>query len=284
MKLSDHSRSVIINHLLERQRGRPDERLGVGFIYCNYKEQEKQTIQHLTSSILHQLAVQAPEISQTLMDSFKELHQKKIQRPTRDVLAALQIIIPTYHTVYIVIDALDECTESDGRRSELVQYLKNMPPNLKILYTSRELPDIERLFPDASKLYIHALETDIEKYLKGRIDKSPRLRKHVQGDPSLLQAIMAGIVGRVHGMSVFSSSISGRRMLIASLGFFSLNYMWKYCPRSRIEDLFGVRWKVYLLVLMQHTMKPFKGSVARTLMMWNLQNRSSIGFRLHGGH
>jgi hypothetical protein len=205
--VSNCNRSVIINHLLGLQRLRQDEELGVAFIYCNYKEQDKQTIPNLMSSILHQLAVSAPEISEDLMYRLIEYRQKQIRPSMEATLDALRTIVSTYQTVYVVIDALDECSESNGERSELVGHLREMPSNLKILCTSRELPDIEKLFSESGKVYIHAQETDVEKYLKGQIEKSMRLRNHVRADPSLLQHIVNTIVNRVDGMFVIFSLI-----------------------------------------------------------------------------
>jgi hypothetical protein len=205
MNVSNCNRSVIINHLLGLQRLRQNEELGVAFIYCNYKEQDKQTIPNLMSSILHQLAVCAPEISKDLMYRLIEYRQKQIRPSMKATLDALRIIVSTYQTVYVVIDALDECSESNGERSELVGHLREMPSNLKILCTSRELPDIEKLFSESGKVYIHAQETDVEKYLKGQIEKSMRLRNHVRADPSLLQHIVNTIVNRVDGMFVIFS-------------------------------------------------------------------------------
>jgi hypothetical protein len=86
--------------------------------------------------------------------------------------------VATYQTVHLVIDALDEYTDSDGTRSELIEYLKGMQSNLKILCTSRNT--VGKLFLDAGKVQIYAKENDVEQYLKGRIEKSVRLRSHVR--------------------------------------------------------------------------------------------------------
>ncbi|PQE29767.1 AGC PKA kinase protein [Rutstroemia sp. NJR-2017a WRK4] len=200
MNVSDRTRSVIISHLLGLQRLRQDGGLGVAFIYCNYKEQDEQTIPNLMSSILHQLTVGAPEIAKDVMRRLIENHQKQIRPSMVDALDTLRAIVSTYQTAYVVIDALDECSEGNGERSELIGYLRKMPSNLKILCTSRELPDIEKLFAESGKVYIYARETDVEKYLEGQIEKSTRLRNHVRADPTLQQHIVKTIVDRVDGM------------------------------------------------------------------------------------
>jgi hypothetical protein len=131
--------------------------------------------------------------------------------------------ICTYHTAYVVIDALDECSEGNGERSELIGYLRKMPSNLKILCTSRELPDIEKLFAESGQVYIHARETDVEKYLEGQIEKSTRLRNHVRADPTLQQHIVKTIVDRVDGMFVtFLLSHTSLTMTLHA-GFFLRN-------------------------------------------------------------
>ncbi|KAL2069357.1 hypothetical protein VTL71DRAFT_15695 [Oculimacula yallundae] len=190
--------SVVINHLLDLQKVRPDVQIGVSFIYCNYKEQINQTILELMSSLLRQLAAGASELSPTLLNGFKKKYDDKMRHSLPEVLEALEVIVATYQTVYVVIDALDECTDSDGTRSEIVELLRELPLNLKILCTSRDT--IGSLFLDAGKIQIYAKETDVEQYLKGRIEKSVRLRSHVRADPTLLQSILDSIMKRVDGM------------------------------------------------------------------------------------
>lgn len=124
----------------------------------------------------------------------------------------------------------------------MVENLKKMPLNIKILCTSRELPDINQLFSDSSKVYIHARDDDVENYLKERIEKSARLRKHVQADSTLLQTIVEKVIQRVDGMFVLPPLSLGPRLTTTlNTGFSLRNWISKSCPKNRIEGLYDER-------------------------------------------
>lgn len=144
-----------------------------------------------------------PEISRTLTDVLWEFYRKRIRPLVAWIMKATKEIISKYEKVYLMIDALDECTDTHGRRTDLTANLKKMPENLKILCTSRELSDIKQLFPHAVVIHIHTQESDAEKCLVGQIAKSVRLRKHRQSDASLMPAFVDTVVNRVDGMLVF---------------------------------------------------------------------------------
>ena len=105
-----------------------------------------------------------------------------------------------FPAVYIVIDALDECHDVDGTRSMLLKDLRQLLPGIQFLCTSRYLSDIDHQLEDYSRLELRANEADIRLYLRDRIEDGPRLRKHIQGDSTLLPILLDKIVQISDGM------------------------------------------------------------------------------------
>jgi hypothetical protein len=197
-------RSAIISRLVELQHANPDGVMAFAFLYFNYKEQSEQTTTNMISSILQQLLQKLPRIPQDLLDIYESNIRKNTRPALQEILQLLEYVISEIPRTYLVIDALDECTDINGTRSQLIRQMLKLPADLKILCTSRDLPDIEQLFGEEDELRIQAQSTDVEKFLIERIDKSSRLKKHVLADPSLLKEITTTIIARVEGMLVFS--------------------------------------------------------------------------------
>jgi hypothetical protein len=110
----------------------------------------------------------------------------------------LSSVVADYSKVYIVIDALDEY--SDTKRHTLVKHLAALKPNINLLFTSRPHITPEMFFPNTPALEIRATEKDIRRYLDAQIQNSFRLSKHVQSRPELHQEIENQIIGNVDGM------------------------------------------------------------------------------------
>jgi hypothetical protein len=72
-------------------------------------------------------------------------------------------------SVFVVIDALDEC--SPDTRQELIQTLRSVDPGIQLLITSRYLSDIKEKLGDVSKLDVFAPEEDLKSYAQGCIER-----------------------------------------------------------------------------------------------------------------
>ena len=81
-----------------------------------------------------------------------------------------------YSTVFIIIDALDECQMSDDCRdsllSEIFDFQKQAQANF--FATSRFIPEIMEKFKGTTSLEIRATKEDIQKYLGDHISQLPR--------------------------------------------------------------------------------------------------------------
>ncbi|KFY39666.1 hypothetical protein V495_05813 [Pseudogymnoascus sp. VKM F-4514 (FW-929)] len=188
--------AIAVDHIWKTFQG---DNVGVAYVFCNYKRQEKQTASDLLAAILKQLVQGHPSYGAPVT----ALHKKHADRETRplldEVCTALHSVINSYSKSYIIIDALDECTDSDGTRSELISALRNLQTrtDTRLMVTSRFIARIEELFEESPMLEIRANEADVRRYVAGQLCRLP---KCVQRDPELQAEIQQGIILAVDGM------------------------------------------------------------------------------------
>jgi len=118
---------------------------------------------------------------QLILNEFYSAHAKGTQQPTGDNLnSALRRIIESLHQVYIIIDALDECTELGNVLSWIEEILDWDPGKPHVLTTSRKQPDIEdRLGPRIAGgigLTRVVVNRDIAIYIRDMLEKDSKLK------------------------------------------------------------------------------------------------------------
>lgn len=130
-----------------------------------------------------------------------DAHVNKKTSPTpTELLGALKSEIGAFSKVFIIVDALDECSEDNNRRANLLDALLSLPKNVKLLVTSRPLPTIEIDLEGIARLDIRADDKDVRMYVKGRIPREKRLARHIGKDPDLGETLVETIVNSAKGM------------------------------------------------------------------------------------
>ena len=134
-------------------------------------------------------------ISKGLEDLYKKYFDEA--RPTFDQYSELlQFETRKHAKVFIVIDALDECT--DGNREKLLRALQTLGVNVNFLFTSREHINIKKEFPNAKELQVYARDADLQVYIKDRI--RGRLALHCMDDTTLQTEIVDTVARTTKGM------------------------------------------------------------------------------------
>lgn len=136
-------------------------------------------------SLIVQLCGRRPDTPKPLLDlrCFRDVnHQPDLESLETTLRASIQ----DFKTVYLVVDALDECPIANGERDKLLKVLgsvhKSMLLNLHVLCTSRREPDIEaKLQPLFSKSATTVVDLqrrrkevnqDIRTYIDQKIESS----------------------------------------------------------------------------------------------------------------
>ncbi|KAJ7460256.1 ankyrin repeat-containing domain protein [Mycena latifolia] len=150
--------STIINTL--RSRAEP-----IAFFYFDTNNSGQQTVTHLLCSLVTQLSVQTPTPDTTLAALWAS-YARGQQLPTISALiseALIPILREFTQPVYIVIDALDECSERDKLLKLITQIIYAHLSNVHLLLTSRpEVPCIVRV---VSVSLEGCMDQDIESYV-----------------------------------------------------------------------------------------------------------------------
>ena len=105
--------AIVIDHL---RRTTLCDNVGLAYLFCSYKSQADQSAVSLLAALLKQLMQNRSDIMAPVTHMY-EHHSKQRSRPSVDeILQSLQSVCLNYTTVYIVVDALDECADRDGAR------------------------------------------------------------------------------------------------------------------------------------------------------------------------
>jgi hypothetical protein len=175
------------------------DNIGVAYLFCSYKAQADQSASSLLAALLKQLVQSRPDIAAPMMH-IHEHHSKRGSRPSLDeIFGALQSVCLKYAVVYIIIDALDECADKDGDRGRLINQLRELQARMdvRMLFTSRFIPEITQKFQSDLILDVHASEEDVRRFVAGQVSRLPNC---IQRDEQLKQAVQNKIVETTDGM------------------------------------------------------------------------------------
>ena len=106
------------------------------------------------------------------------------RQPTHDILlATLHQMMGSFEEIFIILDALDECSERQELLEDIEEFNRWTDTNLHILSTSRREKDIEeRIEPlayDGGKISIDSVyvNNDIRAYIHERLRADPKLKR-----------------------------------------------------------------------------------------------------------
>ena len=172
----------------------------LAFFYCDFRDDQKKGRRELLSSLLVQLCEQSDAYSAILSD-FYEAHRRGSQYASDSELKAClkdMLKVPEQATVYIVIDALDECPITTGLPTprgkvlKVVEELVNLQiPNLRICVTSRPeadiIPILEPLaFRSVSLHFESGQVQDIAEYIRSVILTGAEMQRWKDTDKQLV--------------------------------------------------------------------------------------------------
>lgn len=195
--------AIVIDHLHTMAHS---DRCGVAQIFCNYKTQSEQNTTSLLSAILKQLVQSNPSAAEAASSLYKR-HSPNGTRPSLDdIFGALKTAMKTFVTVYLVVDALDECSRRDGSDQDItpIQFLDKLRDlqhefDVRLMVTSRANPDIVNQFKTWPRLEIRARPEDVKRFVSGQVH---RLHSCVRDDDMLRGEVEDKIVEAVDGMLV----------------------------------------------------------------------------------
>ncbi|KAK1043936.1 hypothetical protein LTR74_018372 [Friedmanniomyces endolithicus] len=155
--------------------------IGHAIFYFSFSDDDKQTYQNLLLSLVVQLGNREVSLSM-LRQAYQKVErgQPRLHKLQEILLSS----IASYNQVFIYLDALDESREGEGVRQKVLdgsEELLRRIPNVGMLITSRDMPDIRRvmeelrveMFPIANQL----VNADIRKYVSTRWSRDCKLSR-----------------------------------------------------------------------------------------------------------
>ena len=142
--------------------------------------------------------------SLTVSNAFIRQCKRNHVHPTlRDILGLVEAKVRSLSKTYIVIDALDECSEDDDLRATFLYEISKLAPYVHLMITSRNTTGIEEVFESYDRVDVRASNEDIRIYIEQQIRSNKWLDRVVNrggNGSSVREDIISTITERASGM------------------------------------------------------------------------------------
>ncbi|KAL3466857.1 hypothetical protein BJX64DRAFT_301306 [Aspergillus heterothallicus] len=184
--------SAVVVDYLQASRA-ADWSIGIAYIFCDYRQQQNQTLNDLLASVLRQLVQTLPIIPDDLQALYQRHRKDGMNLHKGELFSCLQTVCKAYSQVYLIVDALDECSNSDGTRDAVISYLLDLQGscNLEIAARFEAVPTVE----------IRAIDADIKGFIQGHVHE---VSNCVRRNPQLADLIVTEVVASARGMFLLS--------------------------------------------------------------------------------
>jgi hypothetical protein len=171
------------------------------FFYFSFSDEQKQTDSDLLRSLVSQLGWREPGLSM-LRQAYANPNRSVLG--TDDLEKILLASIRSCNKVFLLTDALDECSEEHDIRQgvlERIEKLTQAASNLKVFATSRELSvvrdSMEFLGSEPLRIATSAVDADIQVYVTNQLSRDRRFDRF---QLRTLDLIKTTIVEKADGM------------------------------------------------------------------------------------
>jgi hypothetical protein len=208
--------------------------------YFDSRDIAKQNARNLLSSILVQLCQQSDRFSEVL-SSVCSTHGDGSREPSFDVLLRClkaMLSLPGQGTLYVALDALDECPNSSGlptRRQQVLAIVKELIdlklPHLRFCITSRPEIDIREVFDPLSsyKVALHdqvGQNKDLTQYVESVVHSDSAMKKWPE---EVKKSVIDTLVQNGAGMYVVMTMLPCISSHATISGFNGRTASWKHC-------------------------------------------------------
>jgi hypothetical protein len=185
----------------------------MAYFIFDSRDDHKQNCYDMVASLLTQLSGQSDRYCDILARQYST-HNRGAWMPTFGGLTEYlkdMLSLPDSYPVYIIMDAIDECSNARGvpsPREEILELMKELVelylPNLRLCITCRPEVDIRAVLQPLSffQLSLHdqnGQKTDIIKYVSAIVLSDPNFRRWIEEDKQL---VIDTLSQRADGMSV----------------------------------------------------------------------------------
>ena len=117
--------AIVIDDIYSRFKR--DTTVGIAYLYCDFRRQHGQRIEHLLANLLKQLAQQQASMPDGVQMLYNQYRIQPIPPTLDEILSILRSVSIPNSRVYIIVDALDEYQVTNGCRTRLLSVAKYIP-------------------------------------------------------------------------------------------------------------------------------------------------------------
>ncbi len=177
----------------------------MAYYYFDFRDVKKQDRYGLLSSLVSQLSAESDSCYNVLSQLYSD-HAGGTRKPTTDALTKClkdMLDLPGQGPIYIIVDALDECSDVSGTmspREEILELIEDLVTskllNLHLCVASRPEIDIRRsLEPlEPLQLSLHdesGQKDDIARYIKSVVYSDRKMRSWRDEDKELVVEVLS---------------------------------------------------------------------------------------------
>lgn len=171
--------STIIQDVISHYQYEPT--IAVAYFYFDFNDPDKQRTEKLIRSLLVQLSAECLHLPESLQSAYSRSQNGQNQPTIEELSLLLRQIIKGFRSTYILLDALDECTEREDVLNFIEVLMDWNIDSLHVLSTSRKESDIattlEPLATCQQCIHSAAVDADIRVYVLERLSSDRELRK-----------------------------------------------------------------------------------------------------------
>ena len=199
-------KTVLASSIIEAALTRGSSKIAVAYFFCDYKSEKTHAVVNILGTLAFQLAIQRKEAYAVLAAYYKELHppHRLSSNPTVSGLQnVLSKIIEHYDHCYIIVDGLDECTQTVDQVVQTIASWADDEEQVSIALLSRDESNIRFLLEgNYKRIEIAAHTRDVTEYVTAQIEERIRKGRFRVRDPRLKGEIVERLKDGACGMSV----------------------------------------------------------------------------------
>lgn len=158
-----------------------EPKIAVAYFYFDFNDINKQQSEKLIRSLILQLASQCTHLPERLQWAYSRSQKGQNQPTTEELTVLLQQILISFSSTYVLLDALDECTDRENLLEFVEAFMDWRIDNLHLLVTTRKENDIARslepLLTEQLCIQSALVDVDIRVHILERLSNDPKLRK-----------------------------------------------------------------------------------------------------------
>ena len=172
----------------------------MAYFYCDFRDELKQNCRNLVLSIISQLCAQS-DLCCDILSCIYLAHDNGARNPSDQTLTdclTKMVSLPAQDSIYIIVDALDECPNNSGMptpREEVLDLVEDLVSlrlqNLHLCVTSRYEIDIQTILEPLTPLNVplhlqSGQNKDIMDYVSSVVHSDRKMRRWREEDRKLV--------------------------------------------------------------------------------------------------